>query len=49
MTGKDLIQWIEEHNAQDLFFEVQYRDEGGAYYGTDENLILDIENDTVIL
>ena len=49
MTGKELIQWIEEHNAQDLIFEVQYRDEGGNYYGTDEMLYLDIEENKVIL
>lgn len=49
MTGKDLIKWIEEHNAQDMIFEVQYRDAGGIYYGTDKELYLDIENNIVIL
>lgn len=49
MTGKELIQWIEEHNAQDLIFEVQYRDGGGDYCGTDEMLYLIIEENKVIL
>lgn len=49
MTGKELILWIEEHNAQDLIFEVQYRDAGGDYYGTDEMLYLAIEENKVIL
>ena len=49
MTGKDLIKWIEEHNAQDLVFEVQYRDEGGDYYGTDKKIYLEVEDNKVIL
>lgn len=49
MTGKELIKWIEEHDAQELIFEVQYRDDGGDYYGTDKNLYMDIENNKVIL
>lgn len=49
MTGKELIKWIEEHDAQEFTFEVQYRDGGGDYYGTDEYLYLAIENNKVIL
>ena len=40
MTGRDLIKWILENKAEDTEFEVQYRDNGGDYYGTDKNLYL---------
>jgi hypothetical protein len=35
MTGQKLINWIVEHNAQDMQCVVQYRDGGGLYSGGD--------------
>ena len=40
MTGRDLIMWILENEAEDAQFEVQYRDYGGDYEGTDKRLYL---------
>lgn len=33
MTGKELIDWIVEHHAEDMLIAVQYRDAGGDYFG----------------
>lgn len=33
MTGKELIEWIKENNAEDLECIIQYRDGGGLYNG----------------
>lgn len=35
MTGKQLIEYIEKWKLEDCQIEVQYRDEGGLYFGTD--------------
>lgn len=43
MTGRELMKWILDNNAEDLPFEVQYRDSGGDYHGTDERLYLIVE------
>lgn len=40
MTGKELIMWILVNGAEEHKFEVQYRDGGGDYSGTDEQLYL---------
>ena len=40
MTGRALIMWILENKAEDVQFEVQYRDYGGEYEGTDKDLYL---------
>ena len=40
MTGRELIMWILEKNAEDAEIEVQYRDAGGDYSGTDNVLYL---------
>lgn len=40
MTGRELIVWILENEAEDMQFEVQYRDYGGDYEGTDKKLYL---------
>ena len=40
MTGRELMMWIIENSAFDARFEVQYRDSGGDYSGTDERLYL---------
>lgn len=33
MKGKELIEWIQQNNAEDLECAVQYRDGGGSYPG----------------
>lgn len=35
MTIKYLYKWAEKHNAVDLDIEIQWRDGGGCYDGTD--------------
>lgn len=40
MTGRELILWILQNEAENTKFEVQYRDGGGDYSGTDERLYL---------
>jgi len=35
LTGRDLMIWILDNKAEDAEFEVQYRDAGGEYKGTD--------------
>lgn len=44
MTGRDLIKWILDNKAEDKQVEIQYRDEGGDYSGTDAFLRLEIED-----
>ena len=36
MTIKELYEWAVEHSADNLDVEIQYRDDGGLYYGVDE-------------
>ena len=36
MTGQQLIDWIKDHNACDKPVVIQYRDDGGNYYGGEE-------------
>ena len=33
MTGRELIKWIQDYNAEDLPFVVQYRDARGRFRG----------------
>ncbi len=33
ITGRELIQWIRQNDAEDLPVAVQYRDGGGDYIG----------------
>ena len=40
MTGRELIKWILDHKAENKKIEIQYRDSGGDYPGTDEILYL---------
>lgn len=39
MTGKELIKWIQDNNAEDLPIEIQYQDSGGCYYGTEKEYV----------
>lgn len=38
MTIRELYQWAIEHDAADYSIEVQYRDDGGTYYGRDKEV-----------
>lgn len=40
MTGRELIEWIIENEAEDAVVTVGYRDDGVAYYGVGEDLEL---------
>jgi len=40
MTGRELIEYIQRHKLEDCVVEVQYRDDGGYYFGTDPEPIL---------
>ncbi len=43
MTGRELILWILENNAEDHKIEVQYRDSDQDFPGTDDTLYLNFE------
>lgn len=45
MTGEELIQWIKDNKAEHIYFRVQYRDDGGYYYGYDYDINPVIEKD----
>lgn len=32
MTGKELIEWIIEHKAEEYYIVIAHRDEGGFYH-----------------
>lgn len=38
MTGRELIDYIYQWGLEDSVIEVQYRDDGGCYYGTDKEV-----------
>ena len=40
MTGRELIEYIQRKHLEDCVVEVQYRDDGGYYFGTDPEPIL---------
>ena len=43
MTVKELYVWAVENKAEDLEIEIQYRDDGEYYCGTDIDVIPAIE------
>ena len=43
MTVKELYEWATENKAEDLEIEIQYRDGGGFYCGTDIDVSPTIE------
>lgn len=51
ITIEDLYNWAKDHNYLDYKIKIQYRDDGGTYYGNDEEVLLVInkENKTIIL
>ena len=38
MTIEEFYQWAKEHNVTDYTVKIQYRDDGGDYYGEDEEI-----------
>lgn len=38
MTIQELYDWAKENNAVNYSIEIQYRDDGGAYYGRDKEV-----------
>lgn len=49
MTIKELYEWAIENNAINMDIEIQYRDGGGYYYGTDSCVEPEIKYGCVIL
>lgn len=39
MTGRELIEFIQYWKLEDCEVEVQYRDDGGCYFGTDAPML----------
>lgn len=49
ITIRDLYNWANEHNYLDYKIRIQYRDEGGDYFGYDKQVLLSInEKDKTI-
>lgn len=44
MTIRDLYKWAKENKVLDLDVVIQYRDDGGYYYGNEELDYPTIEN-----
>ena len=44
MTVKELYEWAVKNGAENFDIEVAYRDEGGFYYGYDNDLWLSIKD-----
>ena len=49
MTIKELYEWAINNGYENEKIFIQYRDEGGDYYGEDENLYLMYEKDKGII
>lgn len=45
MTIKELYEWAKKNNCEEYEVEIQYRDDGGYYTGTDDLEEHDIEID----
>lgn len=45
MTIEEFYKWAKENNVTDYTIKIQYRDEGGDYYGEDEEIRCWIWND----
>ena len=45
MTVQELYEYAKQHGVLDYEIRVQYRDDGGLYYGTDEVEFITIEDD----
>ena len=44
MTVQELYEYAKQHGVLDYEIRVQYRDDGGLYYGTDEVESITIED-----
>ena len=40
ITIQDLYNWAKDHNYLDYKIRIQYRDDGGAYFGHDKEVFL---------
>ena len=50
ITIQDLYNWAKENNCLDYKIRIQYRDEGGDYFGSDKEVFLTInEKDKTII
>ena len=47
MTIKELYEWAIKNEVEDYDIEIQYRDGGGYYYGTETLYESDIEIDRI--
>ena len=45
MTVQEFYEYAKQHGVLDYEIRVQYRDDGGLYYGTDEVEFITIEDD----
>lgn len=43
MTVKELYEWAKKHDCLDCDIGVQYRDDGGLYYGREYDLDPEVE------
>lgn len=43
MTIRELYEWAKQQGIEDYDIEIQYRDDGGYYDGTDDAYFYDIE------
>lgn len=40
ITIQDLYNWAKDHNYLDYKIRIQYRDDGGTYFGYDKEVLL---------
>ena len=45
MTIKEFYKWAKQNNVTDYTMKIKYRDDGGCYYGKDEEIYCLIHND----
>lgn len=49
ITIQDLYDWANDHNYLNYKLRIQYRDDGGTYFGCDKEVLLNInEKDKTI-
>ena len=49
MTIEELYKWGVEHDCLDYEIRIQYRDDGGEYFGCDEEMFLTINEENKIV
>ena len=49
MTIQELYDWAKENKVENCKIAIQYRDDGGDYYGVDDYVELRIKDNKVIL